>query len=400
MAKDELLKQATEALGKATKMIKDGKAAMEKERQEMIERSVADLAKALKPVLESLAEASKINAETITKAVKEGVSQAKIEFPEIPAPNVTVEVPDVHVPKIEVPKAEITVKVPPIDPPIMPDEMEIRGWVGLMGYDKSFLSNPLPVQLRDQKGAPLDFASLFGRMVVQQSGGGGFRHVIVDNYSQIGGSGGLTDAELRASALQVIQLSGSAFSVSATEYIRVDQVSGANFSVFVTGSSGTTSAVGDVAHGGDDLNSYPVKVGGQGRQTNPTPVSDGARTHIITDDLGRQLTRMQARDLLQTAYASVTTGTETTLKAGVVGSYLDLIYVLASNNSTVAVGIDLRQVSGGSIVMHLEIPANGVVGVSLPAPLPQGETGNDWTVDMPDITGTTVNVSALFSKEI
>jgi hypothetical protein len=33
-------------------------------------------------------------------------------------------------------------------------------------------------------------------------------------------------------------------------------------------------------------------------------------------------------------------------------------------------------------------------------PLPQGNVNNNWTVDMDDYTNTTVNISALFSKEV
>lgn len=147
-----------------------------------------------------------------------------------------------------------------------------------------------------------------------------------------------------------------------------------------------------------------VKASGIARQTNPTPVGDGDNQRIATDDLGRQLVRpVQVRDLIATAYVAVSTGTETTLLAASAGVYHDLIYVLASNGSTVAVGVDLRAVTAGNIQMHLEVPANGVVGVSLPVPLPAMLTdgsGNNWTVDLPDITGTTVYLSALFSKEI
>ncbi len=141
------------------------------------------------------------------------------------------------------------------------------------------------------------------------------------------------------------------------------------------------------------------------RQTNPTAVSDGATSFASSDDLGRQITRpVQARDLILTAYATFATGTEATLFAASVATYADLIYILAANDSTVAVGIDIRPSTAGSIVMHLEIPANGVVGVSAPVPIPQQATGDGtggtWTVDLPDITGTTVSVTGLFTQEI
>ena len=75
---------------------------------------------------------------------------------------------------------------------------------------------------------------------------------------------------------------------------------------------------------------------------------------------------------------------------------------MGANNSDVAVTVDLRSVTAGNVVMSLQIPANGTAGVSLAVPFPQSgsDTGNNWTVDMGDITGTTVYLSALFSKEI
>lgn len=138
------------------------------------------------------------------------------------------------------------------------------------------------------------------------------------------------------------------------------------------------------------------------RQTNPTAVADAAASFGSSDDLGRQITRpVNARDLTQTAYVSVANGTETTLlAAGGAGVFYDLIFLQFSNNSTVAVGVDVRTVTAGNVEMHYEVPANGVVGGALPVPWPQSNANNNWTIDLPDITGTTVTVSGLFSKEI
>lgn len=138
-----------------------------------------------------------------------------------------------------------------------------------------------------------------------------------------------------------------------------------------------------------------------GRQTNPTAVADAAAAFGSSDDLGRQITRpIQARDLIATAYVTLSTGTEATLLAAAAATYLDLIYIMGANESGAAVQVDVRAVTAGNILMTLEIPANSTAGVSLPVPFPQDATGNNWTVDMPDITGTTVAISALFSKEV
>lgn len=181
------------------------------------------------------------------------------------------------------------------------------------------------------------------------------------------------------------------------------QYSGSNpFPVtMVTSSVASTVVTGPSTVGTVDDGSAPVQVSGIARQANPTAVAAGAVVKSTHDDLGRQVMRpMQVRDLIATAYVQITNGTETTLKSAVAGAYLDLIYIMASNNSDAATTVDIRQVTGGNVIMTLQVPANGVSGVSLPVPIPQMDTGNNWTADMSDITGTTISLSALFSQEV
>lgn len=134
---------------------------------------------------------------------------------------------------------------------------------------------------------------------------------------------------------------------------------------------------------------------------NPTAVADGADVRRMADKLGRQVMRpMQVRDLIATAYVSLATGTETTLLAGVASTFLDLINVIGTNNSDAAVSVDLRDATGAGIITTLRIPANGTVGTNNTVPIPANTLATAWTADLPDITGTTVTLSALFSKEI
>lgn len=138
------------------------------------------------------------------------------------------------------------------------------------------------------------------------------------------------------------------------------------------------------------------------RQTNPTAiVSDWSPAGA--DDLGRTITRpIQVRDLLASAYVSATTGTEATLLAASAGNMFDLISVMCANQSDAATTIDIRGVLAGNVLLTVAVPANGTAGINLTTPWPQtsSDTGNAWTYDMPDITGTVVNISALFSKEV
>jgi hypothetical protein len=86
--------------------------------------------------------------------------------------------PDVIVPEIQVPKAEVTVRGQKIEMPEinMPDEMNVKGFVQLMGVD---LGNPLPVQLRTADGSPLDLM----KSITAIGGGSGARQVTINNQS-------------------------------------------------------------------------------------------------------------------------------------------------------------------------------------------------------------------------
>jgi len=564
------------------------------DREVLIKELVYEVSKIFKPILDSLAQNSKMSKDEL-KEIAEEIAN-KINLPEINIPDLIMPA----FPKITVPEPRVTVNVPPVKVPdvIMPDEMNVKGWVSLMGVD---LNNPLPVQLRDAKGNPVN---LFDNLtqIVSSGGGGKQDYFTIKGFSQSAyseftnadnrlrvsvetGGSGLTDAELRALSVPVEQVSGSSWSTyisgssgsisaaivdssgiqysgsnpvpanlaTALDYtidsISTYQVSGGNFSVYVTGSNGTlaasivdsdgiaysgsnpvpvtliagatsttagtilngdgtyrdtfpvsgsvavsgitgsisatilngeglardswlvsgvTNSVGVSLLGSDGLafgtskpvpvtmvagvsgttgtanvdssgiqysgsnplpvylvlgagnssisvgavvsdvaddGSAPNKTGGIARTSNPTAVAAGDIVTFSADDLGRQLVRpVQVRDLISTAYVSKTTGstfgTETTLFAGATSTYHDLIYVLASNDSTVAIGFDIRGTLAGNVLMHLEVPANSTTGLSLPVPLPAGDVGASWTIDLPDVTGTNVYVSALFSKEI
>lgn len=189
------------------------------------------------------------------------------------------------------------------------------------------------------------------------------------------GTVGLTDTELRASSVPITQVSGANWSVSVSE-----------------------NKAEDAVHASGDTGFMALSVR---NSTNTTFAADGDYQPIATDGIGRVITRpVQVRGLLQTAYVSVANGTETTLLAGVAGIYFDLVYVMGTNNSDAAVTVDLRSATGGGIQTAMRIPANATAGVSLAVPIPQDVAANTWTVDLPDITGTVVTISALFSREV
>lgn len=173
-------------------------------------------------------------------------------------------------------------------------------------------------------------------------------------------------------------------------------------SVSVSGSITSSVAVGPTAADTADDGNPPIQTGGIARTANPTAVAANDVVKSTYDDVGRQVVRqVQVRDLIQTARASVTNVTETTLLAGSASTFHDLIYIMASNNSTGATAIDIRSGTANGIVLTIDIPANSPAGVALPVPIPQDVAANAWTFQQQgDVSNTTVVVSALFSKEV
>ena len=145
---------------------------------------------------------------------------------------------------------------------------------------------------------------------------------------------------------------------------------------------------------------------GIARSVNPPLIPDkGEVLYPSYDRGGRQLmTPYQVRDLVATAYAAPTYGTETTLLAGLAETFFDLVEISCANASVQAFSVDLRDATGGGIVKTFSIPARETKIVSFPVPLPQNARADTWTVkisnpvsDQPD---PGVAVSATFIKNI
>lgn len=445
------------------------------DRQSLIKDVALEVAVVFRPILEAMAAQGRLSREEI-KAVAEDLA-ARINIPEINVPEIVMpRLPDINVPepKVTVNFDASRIRIPDV---VMPDEMNVKGWVSLMGVD---LDHPLPVQLRDEKGKILN---LFEGLTQVIGGGGGFaRQVKINNPASepIPVTGSLTvsasattaavptnndgvtynsdnplpvtitSGGTATSAANIVDSSGVAYtgsnplpvtgsvavsgvtgSIGATilngeglardswlisaitasvAAMNVDS-SGVGYSgsnplpvTLVTSTVSSTVAVGAVVADAADDGSAPLKGGGIARQTNPSAVADGDTVSSSHDDLGRQLTRIQARDLIATAYVAKATGstfgTETTLLASGSGVLLDLIYVMATNDSTAATYVELRASTGGTVTCRLDIPANSSIGFNLPVPYNAPFADHTWTVDFPDITGTNCTVSALFTKEV
>lgn len=206
--------------------------------------------------------------------------------------------------------------------------------------------------------------------------------------------------------IAVLNIDSSGVGYSGSNPMPVTMVTGVSASVNV-------SLIDSSGIGYSGSNPVPVDDVGRVMTTNPTKVADAGFIETKVDAIGRQvITPIQVRGLMQTAYVSLTTGTEATLFAGVSGVFFDLVSITAVTNSTAGVVaqapifIDIRCCRAGGIVHS--IPLMSVSGTNtgiasyaskdFNVPLPQDEAGNAWTADMTDITGTTVNVMALFAR--
>lgn len=503
---DDTLKKINEELKKG--ILRQQAERFRREKQELISSISGVLGPMLIPYLNKIVENSKANGEQtklamlgvgkeIANEVRDSLRGVKIDGASIIVPD--IKVPEIKIPTINVPTANIEVNVPDV---VMPDEMDVRGWVNLMfGKEAVGLNNPLPVQLRTADGSPFNpFENI--KTLINQGGGGGPRIIslkgvgVTDGALDVNASVTLSfdtgSGEIAGETLRIVQATDAVSSVNvvgfaasvatiptnaagveydgdnpqpvsvigftasiaavptnaegeeysgdnplpvslsaqaqnqgetdartlrvihagdaatSTRVIASDvsfeakQVSGFADSVFVIGSSGTTAVVGDVNADEADTGSAPIKIGGIVRTANPTAAANGDRVSASFDSVGRQvMTPLQVRGLRATAYVALSTGTETTLlAAGGAGVYHDLIYIMGANNTASAVQVDIRSVTAGSIVATLTIPASGTAGIAMPVPLPQDNVNNNWTVDMPDTTGTTISLTALFSKEV
>ena len=156
--------------------------------------------------------------------------------------------------------------------------------------------------------------------------------------------------------------------------------------------SGSTPS--DTADDGDN----PIKIGGIARTTAPTAVADGDRVTASFDSAGRMVTTpYQVRGLIVTAYVTITNGTPTTLLAGDADHFLDLLEISCATDSTVA-STNFLLTDDSTTVRGFDIPVSGTVELKFPVPLPQGAKNSTWRVDMEDVTGTTLQVGAIFVK--
>lgn len=116
------------------------------------------------------------------------------------------------------------------------------------------------------------------------------------------------------------------------------------------------------------------------------------------DNSGAQVMAFhEVRSALVSANASVSTGSAATLIAGDASSFLDIVEMTISHNSTLA-GAVIDIINDGTIVRTVALAA-GTTQLKFDAPLKQLTKGLPWVIDMNDITGSTVDVGATLVRK-
>jgi len=154
--------------------------------------------------------------------------------------------------------------------------------------------------------------------------------------------------------------------------------------VTINGTVTASGTTGNVAHDAVDSGN-PVKVGGIAYAADPAAVSALDRTNMYSDQLGKLvIVPLACRALIVQATVTLTTTTETTILAAAgAGIYLDVSWIMLTNTSAAAVRVDIRPVTGGSVLLSLNVEASKTLIVDLSdIPLLQTTANNNWTLQL------------------
>jgi hypothetical protein len=182
-------------------------------------------------------------------------------------------------------------------------------------------------------------------------------------------------------------------------YQRVKIVTGADGAVSADGTA--LPVAGDVAHDAADSGS-PQKIGGKARQTNPTAVADGDRVDAAFDDVGRQaVVPYGVRDLVGHQHTEIaSSAAETTIvTAGAAGVFQDILSIVLSNQTATATVATLRDATGGTTRMKVNIPVSGTLIIPLSAPMKQAVAANNWTLQLVS-AAVTVDIFVQFVSNV
>jgi hypothetical protein len=148
----------------------------------------------------------------------------------------------------------------------------------------------------------------------------------------------------------------------------------------------TMPGVAGVAAHDAAVSGNPVRVAGRAMLANGTATAEDDTTDIATDNQGRVLvTPLVPRNLVTQATGSQATTTEATmLAAGGAGVFHDVTKLILTNvNTTTAARVQIRDTTAGTIIMEVNLAANGGAVIDFSGcPLCQTTANTNWTIDM------------------
>lgn len=166
----------------------------------------------------------------------------------------------------------------------------------------------------------------------------------------------------------------------------------------VTGGVAGTLAVGGVTAAAASSTGNPVRIGGIGYTSNPTAVTTGQVTNLMTDKMGRPVVvQGQIRDLVATQATTITSTTATTIvTAGAAGVFNDITSLTITNSSATATIVTL---TGGATTMLYSIAAGGGMVCNYSPPLPAASAATAWTLTLGTAV-TSIYVAVVYIKNL
>lgn len=250
---------------------------------EMVKEITAEVTQAFAPVIQMLADNSKLSKEDLQDALR-GI--------QIQSPDITV--PEIKMPDFHIPTPQVTVNVPKADTPVVhvsPSKVDFPDSIGIHGFD---YQNPLPIRLVDLKGRPYEAMSggvsggrgdFFTIKDIQTSSGASVIDQ-VEGAMKVTGSFSVSSTPFATyyasdaiGSMNLIQVGGNAVVVGngySDNALRVVHATDVALSVSVTGASGTlaTNIVDSTGVAYSGSNPVPVTLVSGGTSTTATNLVD------------------------------------------------------------------------------------------------------------------------------
>ena len=147
----------------------------------------------------------------------------------------------------------------------------------------------------------------------------------------------------------------------------------------VTGGLNGSLGVGGTAAAGASASGNPIRNGGVARTANPTAVTDGQISNLMTDKMGRQVViQGHIRDLVVRQSTTITSSVAATtiLAAGAASVFRDITSFTVTNGSATATTFTLGD---GTFTAIYNLPGGGGITIPFSPPLKATTAATAWT---------------------